>query len=194
MQIKTVDDIFETKRKIRTRLLDLLSHVPEREAASAIDGERWSIAQIVEHVAAVDESSIRVCAKLLSKAQADNDVSDGSATISVSFNSKADEIGTMKVEAPEIVQPKIGSTLAASIAKLNQTARRFEELKLLFRTFDGTKRKFPHPFFAEISAHEWLLLSGLHEERHTRQIRRLLENKKSPVAEEGMQPGNESKQ
>ena len=194
MQIRTADDIFTAKENIRTRLLDLLSEVPERKAASSIEGERWTIAQIVEHVSAVDEGSMRVCAKLLSKAQADNDVSDGTATISVNFNSKADEIGAIKLEAPEIVQPTVGNTLAQSMTKLAQTAERFKELKLLFRTVDGTKRKFSHPFFGEISAHEWLLLSALHEDRHTDQIRRLLKNKKSPVAEEGMQPGNESKQ
>ena len=194
MQIRTVDDIFEAKQKIRNRLLDLVSSVSEDEAARPIDGQRWTPAQIVEHIAAVEEGSMRVCRKLLFKAQSDNDAGDGTATISTDFNSKAIEIDATKVDAPEIVQPKAGDTLAVSIGKLAETATRFEELKTLFRTLDGTKRKFPHPFFGEISAHEWLLLSGLHEMRHTDQLRRLLENKKSPVAEEGMQPGNESKQ
>ena len=34
--------------------------------------------------------------------------------------------------------------------------------------------KFPHPFFGELSATEWLVLLGGHEARHTAQIERIL--------------------
>jgi hypothetical protein len=34
---------------------------------------------------------------------------------------------------------------------------------------------FPHPYFGEMTAVEWLILAGGHEKRHTDQIRRLLD-------------------
>jgi len=173
MEINSVDDIFAANQKIRKSLHELLSGISEEEAAADIGGQAWTIAQIVEHIAAVGEGSSKICAKLLSKAQADDDRSYGTVTISENFLAKASEISTIKVEAPAIVHPT-GKTLADSVAKLEENAVWMEKLRSLFNSYDGTKHKFPHPFFGQISAQEWLLLSGRHEKRHTEQIKRLL--------------------
>jgi hypothetical protein len=173
MEPNSVDDIFAANLRTREKLRELLSGVTETEAAVSVDGKQWTVSQIVEHIAAVEEGSSKICAKLLSKAQADDDRSDGEVTISDSFKEKGREIAVTKVEAPDIVRPT-GKSLAESFAKMEENSKWWEKLLPLFKAYDGTKRKFPHPFFGQISAQEWLLLSGQHEKRHAEQIKKLL--------------------
>ena len=80
----------------------------------------------------------------------------------------------MKVEAPAFVQPTGARTVSESLAKLDQNAEQVEQLRGLFETVDATELKFPHPFFGDISAHEWLSLKGGHEMRHIKQIEKVL--------------------
>jgi uncharacterized damage-inducible protein DinB len=194
MEINTVDDIYEANKRVRARLLEVLSNISDEEAGKPIEGQPWTIAQIVQHISMVEEGTSKICSKLLSKAQAEDLRSDGRVVISDNYKKKAQEISVAKVSAPEIVQPKLSRPLSESIAKLAENRKWLESLRALFQQYDGTVRKFPHPFFGEISAQEWLLLAGHHERRHTDQIKRLLLQNKKPGCEEGMQPGNESKQ
>jgi len=46
----------------------------------------------------------------------------------------------------------------------------------LFETNDGNQNKFPHPYFGDLSAIEWLVLIGGHEVRHLRQIKGMIAN------------------
>jgi len=173
-EINTVDDIYKANNRTRTYLRELLSGISEDEAVRPIDGQPWSIAQIVEHISLVAEGSSRVCAKLMSKSKAENDLSDGTVTISKNFIQKSHEVAGIKLTAPDIVQP--GSlSIRESLEKMAASEERLESLRPLFQIYDGTTRKFSHPFFGELSAHEWLLLSGYHERRHIEQLKRLLE-------------------
>jgi len=79
------------------------------------------------------------------------------------------------VEAPERVQPTGDVSIADSIAKLEENRKKFEEIKPQFEMFGGNGETFPHPFFGDITAVEWLVMAGGHESRHTRQIVRALE-------------------
>ena len=195
MDIASVEEIYQHNTEIRQNTFRILEMLTEEQAAGRIAGQKWSLAAIVEHIAIVEESTVKVCARLLKKAEADNDLADGLVHISDNFRSKARDIHEEKLEAPQFVQPKGDQTVAQSLERMRQTASRVDELKSLFAEYDSSTRKFPHPYFGEISAQEWLLVTGLHEKRHTDQLKRLLsEQTKKPGCEEGMQPGNESKQ
>src|SRR5215218_7608228 len=173
-EINIVDDIFEANKRTRAYLGEILSGITEEEAVRSVHGQPWNIAQIVEHIALVAEGCSKVCAKLMSKSKAENDLSDGGVTISEHFMQKSREVREVKLTAPAIVQPA-GHSLAESFEKMAATEEWLESLRSLFQTYDGTTRKFSHPFFGELSAHEWLLLSGYHERRHIEQLKRLLE-------------------
>ena len=53
---------------------------------------------------------------------------------------------------------------------MENSRERLNELRPLFEEFDGDTAKFPHPYFGDLSAVEWLVLLGGHEERHLKQI------------------------
>jgi hypothetical protein len=174
MKYETIEEIYAGNERVRNRLHDLLSKLTPEQATALPEDEKWTIAQIVEHISIVDENTIKICAKLLKKAQEDGQASDGKATMSDSFLAGGQKIAGIKVEAPSIVQPTGDMTIDDSLAKLEATAERARELRDLFETIGGTEHKFPHPFFGDISAHEWLALKGGHEMRHIKQIEKVL--------------------
>ena len=174
MKYKTIAEIYDANDKIRARLKTLAASLPEDKANQVPDGEKWSAAQIVEHIAMVDEATMKICTKLLGKAKETGAASDGTATISDGFLQKGEEIASIRIEAPSVVQPSGGQTIAESIARMDENADRLRELRPIFETVGANEFKFPHPFFGEITAHEWLALTGGPELRHIKQIERLV--------------------
>ena len=174
MKFETIADIYDGNAKVRQRLKDLVSPLTAEQTCERHGGENWSIAEIVEHIAIVDESTLKICAKLLKKAEAAGQASDAGVKISDSFMQKSREIAGMKVEAPDFVKPTGERSVADSFAKLDENAEHASELRSKFETVDGSSFKFPHPFFGDITAQEWLALKGGHELRHLKQIERLL--------------------
>jgi hypothetical protein len=175
MHYQSIDDIYAANDSIREKLKKMVSGLGDEQLSALPESEKWTLAQLVEHVALVNEGTTRICAKLLSKAEASGKTGDGRVNISDTFVRKGGEIATIKIDAPDFVQPKTGATIDESLAKLNSNQAVLEDLREKFKQFDGTEAKFPHPFFGDLSAQEWLVLSGAHESRHVKQIRALIE-------------------
>lgn len=173
MNYETISDIFAKNDQIRERLVSLVNSLDEDAANTIPDGEKWSAAMIVEHVCLVGGGMARICRKLLERSKAEGAMSDGKEDLG-EFARKATDIADLKLEAPEIVQPKQGLSLAESLSALEQNRLDFQDLKPLFEEFDAARHTFPHPFLGELTALEWLAMAGAHEARHLRQIRKLL--------------------
>lgn len=174
MNFETVSDVFDENERLGKKFEASVSPLSEKQASRLPDGEEWSVAQIVEHVALVDEGIARICAKLAAAAEADGKQAGG-LNISPDFLSKSAGLGETKIKAPERVRPVGAGTIAESLAKINASRMRLRELRPVFEKFDCGSHKFPHPFFGDLSAVEWLILVGGHKVRHLRQIKKLLE-------------------
>ena len=174
MNYQNIAEIYDSNDKIRENLKAAIEDLTDEKAAVVPEGEKWSLAQLVEHIAIVEDGMTGICAKLLLKSQAENKTSDGAAQMSENFLTKAGEISNLKVEAPERVHPTGTKTVAESLAKMEENRENLKKLRPLFESVDGTQHKFPHPFFGDLSAHEWLALVGGHELRHIKQIKTLL--------------------
>ena len=174
MKYETIEEIYDGNGKARARLKKLVSSLSAEQLSALPEGEKWTIAQIVEHISMVDESTTRICAKLLKKAEDAGQTSDGKAVISDNFLQKGTEIAAIKVEAPDFVQPTAGKTIPESLAKLDENAEQLMKMRELFESIGGSEFKFPHPFFGDTTAQEWLALKGGHEMRHIKQIEKLL--------------------
>ncbi len=175
MKYETIEQIYLGNSKVRGRLKSLLSTLTDDQISARPEGEKWSVADIVEHIAMVDEGAVKICAKLLKKAEEAGNVSDGKVTISDEFLQKGVEIAAMKVEAPSFVRPSGQKTISESLARLDESDARLAEMRGQFESVGATEFKFPHPFFGDITAHEWLALKGGHEMRHIKQIQNVLD-------------------
>ena len=151
MEFSSIDEIFAHNDRIHAELLKTLEGVSVQAASRVVDGEKWTIAQIVEHIAAVDEGSSKVGYRLLQKARDAGRLSTGSITISDDFARRIVEIEDEKLNAPDRVQPTGDASIAESLARMEENRRRFAEVRPLFERFDGDSDKFPHPVFGDIS-------------------------------------------
>jgi hypothetical protein len=179
---ETITDAYNANREIRGRLKALLASVKENPGMSNPAEAKWSIPQIVEHIAIVAEGTGKIVAKLTAEARKDGRAGDGRLHLSPEFGVKGEQIADIKVEAPERVHPTGSVTIHDAVARLDAAADAVWEVKPDLETFDGLHHTFPHPYFGNISACEWLVLGGLHELRHIKQIERLIGNdhKKAP--------------
>jgi len=171
---ESIGDIFDMNRQIREGLLAVISPVSEDAAARLPDGETWSIAGIVEHISIVDQGTAWICSKLLKKAQEDGTRSTGVLAVTDTFRQKTLEMSGTRLEAPERVQPTGQVPLEDSIKKMAATAAVFDEVREGLESFELASHTFPHPYFGELTAPEWLLIAGGHELRHTKQIQERL--------------------
>ena len=174
MNYENIEEIYAANDKIREGLKATLANLSDEEANDLPEGEKWTIAEIVEHIAKVENGMCQISGKLLTQAQAVGGTSDGRAVISEEFLKKLYEHRESKFEAPERVVPEGGKTIAESLKSLEESRERLYELKPLFENVECSNFKFPHPAFGDMSAHEWLALVGGHEMRHTAQIKRRL--------------------
>ena len=174
MRFDTVEDIYTAKREIRAVLLQTIADVSEDEAATVLPGEKWSIGNIAEHLAMVDKGISRICMRLVAEAKREGKLSAGPPAVSPRFWELSKTVGEVKVEAPEQVQPTGKMSVREAIEMLQDNRPAFESFKDDLNALDVSGPKFPHPYFGDLTAIEWLILCGGHEARHTRQIERLL--------------------
>jgi DinB superfamily len=176
MNYQTVDDIYTANEKAREHLLQTLNSISPEEATALPDGEKWNIQQIAEHLSIVDQGISRLCKKLVDGAKTEAKPSNGTVTLSHEFNEKLKSVGNAKVTAPERVHPTGDVNIAEAIQRMKQNREAFASVREDLRNFDVSANKFPHPFFGDISAIEWMIVAGGHEMRHAKQIERLIVN------------------
>ncbi len=175
MRYTSIADIYSANQKIRENLLEAISDMTPVTATAIPDGESWSIQHVVEHLWMVEFGTARICRRLLDAAKADGKASDGAFSLGPQFGERAAQIAVTRVEAPERVQPTGEVPITESLEKMKETAADLDALRADLEQFDLTGHTFPHPFFGELNAGEWLVMAGLHERRHTDQIARLAE-------------------
>ena len=175
MNYTSIQEVYAANDAIRDKFKQVVRSLPADKLHARPEGEKWSIAEIIEHVSMVNDGVVRICGKLLSKAEADGRLSNGTFSISNEFIESATGSIDVKLEAPEIVHPVGGASVEDSFGKLDTNHAALSALREKFEKFDGCDPKFPHPYFGNLSAQEWLTLSGGHELRHLRQIKRVIE-------------------
>jgi hypothetical protein len=175
MKYESIADIFSANQKIREGLEIVLGGVSPEEATTVPAGESWSIQQLVEHLSMVEIGASRICSKLLECAKADNRPSDGRFSLSDEFNHGSEMAAAAKFQAPERVQPTGAVPMAESLQRLAEARTAIEAMQPDMQRLDLSGHTFPHPYFGDLTAAEWLVVAGGHEMRHTLQIQRVLE-------------------
>ncbi|MCW5961354.1 MAG: DinB family protein [Pyrinomonadaceae bacterium] len=175
MKYQTIEEIYQANEKIRANLKSTIENLSEEQATALPDGEKWSVAKIVEHLSMVEHGMTQIAAKLLRGAQQRGVKGNGEARISDEFLRQVAGVADKKVEAPEMVVPTGAAKLSESIEKLNANRKELNDLRPLFESVGCEGFTFPHPAFGQLNANEWLALLGGHEARHTAQIKRILE-------------------
>jgi hypothetical protein len=173
MTYNSVAEIYESLDKTRERLHRHVENLtPEQEAYKPEPG-RWSIAELVEHIAVSERRMVALFKKAFERAAAEGlRRAEGAPFAPVSLEHLA-ERGRQKFEAPEPLRPIGNMPVADSLARLAQTSAELRELRPSFEAFDCRAIKFPHQSLGTLDLYEWLAFSGAHEARHVAQIKAL---------------------
>jgi hypothetical protein len=159
----------------RARLLETVAEINPALIAIKPDGEKWSAALIVEHLAKVEEGIAAMIERSVQWARA-NGVGPASPVQSVL--SRLDKFGIIETEttltAPETVAPAGNFPIDQSLARLRASREKLRAALVSGNALDLTEVKRPHRAMGELDMLQWALFVGQHEERHRRQIERTI--------------------
>jgi hypothetical protein len=151
----------------RAALLAALDDVPAELRAPRPDASRWSIAQVVAHLAIVETGITALFRQRVTEATApDTDTSPILATIDVPRLLDRERA----LVAGERLQPADAPDFDDALARLG---RMRETLRQAIIRADGRALGAivaPHPLLGSLNLYQWLVFLGAHESRHTAQI------------------------
>jgi hypothetical protein len=161
------DAIDETRQRLRTRL----ECINSGEESMRPSSEAWSAAEIVEHLAIIEERLSKLFPVMLMKAEAGGlQRAADQPFLPVSVKSMVERSKREKYVAPDTVRPTGSASIADSLARLERSREAIKELRPRLEALNLTGVNYPHPVFGPLDAYQWLIFLGAHEERHLRQI------------------------
>jgi uncharacterized damage-inducible protein DinB len=166
------DSIDETRSRLKGRL-DGLS--PEQENFRPTSGG-WSIAEIVEHLAILESRLLGLMTVMVNKTEKAGSGRDAnkSSFNPISLEQIIERSLKEKYVAPETARPQGGVSVHDSLERLRQSRASLTELRPRFEATDLSDARYPHPAFGPLNLYQWLLMIGIHEDRHLRQIEALM--------------------
>ena len=175
----SIEEIFGALDATRARLTASVEGLGEGQEHFRPAPERWSIADIFEHLAIAEASSVKLFDRLLQKAEAEGCTrAEGDPFAPVSIVEQATPFRGQKFQSPEQIRPTGEVPLAASLASLDQSLEQIRALRPRLERADCAEQRVPHPIFGPLNLYQWLVFTAAHEERHLAQINALKEEMK----------------
>lgn len=143
----------------------------EDESRRLADG--WTVAEVVEHMAIVEDGAGRIVHNIAKQVAGVEETSEEPVAPALARYHVADP-SVRKVVAPDVVSPRGGVALAESLERMRTSrARLVAALEKASGTALGSAH-FPHPLFGPLDGYQWGLLAAQHQLRHLAQIRNIL--------------------
>jgi hypothetical protein len=159
----------------RRKLLSALEGLGSVQLSYRPAPDTWSIEDLLHHLALTEEACVKLLARTLRNTQELSpppDPDPNGFVIDAIDRAVARADGAM-AEAPDIVMPKAELAAAEALTRLQASwlalLTSFEALS----AFDLSGLTYRHPFFCNFNAYQWVLVTGWHEQRYTRQIDRI---------------------
>ncbi len=168
-------------RASRERLLGLVSGLSAEQWTFHPGEGRWSIADCLEHVTRVETRVLGLIQEKIEEPAAEPVPESIREKDSLILHAVPDR--TERRQAPEIARPTgqwaDGRDLLAAFENVRaRTSQLAAETKANLRHYIHQ-----HGGFGDLDCYQWLLLLGLHSERHARQIEEIKAQKGFPVAQ-----------
>jgi uncharacterized damage-inducible protein DinB len=170
------DELLDHLTRQRDVLRQALDAAPPAIQSQRPTPERWSIAEVLEHLSIVERQVTALLRRGVQKAEAAGPLPDDPDTAPVlpTIDGALLLDRERRVAAGPQVQPK--GTLTADAAWQTLTDQRRELLELLARV-DGKRTdavQAPHPVLGALTFQQWIAFLGYHEARHAAQVRAVM--------------------
>jgi hypothetical protein len=175
MNYNSVAEIFDDIDGTRARLLQSAEGLSAEQQSFRPVPEKWTVAEVLEHLSIVERRVAKLVASLLDEAEADGQARDDAAPfVPVSIAEFVEQTRARELTAPENISPN-GAPLADSLDALRDSRAALQALRPRAERVDGHTILFPHPVWGPLNLYQWLLFVGAHEARHLAQIEALKE-------------------
>jgi uncharacterized damage-inducible protein DinB len=169
---KTLQEIVDFIAGTRRELLAAADGLTPRQLDYQPGPDRWSIGQLLEHVAATEArmggKMAQSAAQALERGLPAREPGVVDLAIFVELRTR---VAGVRFQAPREVVPSGGLGLAELVARLESARQRLLDLLPLLAAHDMTSVGFPHPLLGDnFNLYQWLFFMGVHETRHRRQV------------------------
>ena len=151
----SVAEIYEEIDRARARLVGAVENLTAEQQAFRPSPDRWTVAEIVEHLSITERRLARMLGMLLGKLAGEAAREDGSAFAPVSLAEFLERASKEKYTAPEEIRPK-GAPLPDSLASLGDSRAALHALRPRVERVDGTRAHFPHPAWGPLDLYQWI--------------------------------------
>jgi hypothetical protein len=144
-----------------------------RETRPAPD--RWSVAEVLEHLSRVEEGLTRLLAAKLAEARLTGALEPERETSAVvgSIDQRLILDRSHRVTAGERVLPRGELDAAGGLAALDSSRAKLRDLLVAHDGMSLGAVSHPHPVLGLIDGYQWFSFIGMHEARHAAQIREI---------------------
>lgn len=171
MAYHSVTEILEAIDETRGRLYHRVEALSPAQEKFRPTPDAWSIAEIVEHLAIIEEQLSRLFVMMVKKASSTGAPEAGGQDFRpVSLDQFVERSLREKYVAPETVRPSGNLSVEESLARLRRSRAELHNLRPKLEAIDLSSLTYPHPAFGPLDLSQWLAFIGVHEERHLRQI------------------------
>lgn len=170
MAYHSVAEILEAIDETRGRLYDRVEGLSPAQAKFRPTPDAWSVAEIVEHLAIIEEQLSRLVVMMVKKAESAGAQAGGQSFRPFSLDQFIERSRKEKYIAPETVRPSGSLSLEDSLARMRRSRAELHELRPKLEAIDLASMTYPHPAFGPLDLSQWLAFIGVHEDRHLRQI------------------------
>lgn len=168
---RRIAELVEYADAARAALLDVAATIPAERFTERPERERWSAAELLEHLARVETGCARVIAKRATAARQAGIAAEGEESSMLgALDGRRVTERSRKLVAPEIVAPAGGLSREAAFDALEKS--RAEFLRAI-READGLalgEIRHTHVVLGELDLYQWMLFVGQHERRHLAQL------------------------
>jgi hypothetical protein len=153
-------------------LLAAVDAVPVALRERAPAPGRWSVAQIVEHLANTAAAVAMNLGRGLRKLEREGlrPATDDAAVLpTIDVERLLDR--EQRITAPAAVEPKNGLDYAHALQVLTESRNTLLDALRAADGVDVAGIRAPHPALGDLGFHQWMAFVGLHERRHAAQVR-----------------------
>lgn len=184
MTYHSIDEILAANESALERFQPAVTGLSAAQESFRPAADRWSIAEIVEHVALVNRNILRLVTQLHQQALAQG-AGPAQPIAQPQLLAVADPHRKRRVEAPERVLPQGGKAVADSLRSMEETLLGFRHFQSQLEAIDLTGPTVAHRL-GELNVLQWMVLLGEHQHRHLDQIAEVKSSPGYPPHESGL--------
>jgi hypothetical protein len=139
--------------------------------------DRWSVAEILEHLRMVESGVARLITKRVGQAKEAGLAEEKStAPVLPSFDRYSAILEKAVMQSPATVQPRADIDISDALEGLESSREALRAAVVSATGLSLGEIKHTHQILGELDLYQWLIFVGHHEGRHKKQIERTLKS------------------